>query len=136
MQVRKFIVNPHIIISNSGANLHHITMQFDLVIAENLNRIDPRANWQMTPRSMFAKAPILCFIPTKMENLQNARYAPYGNQHQPIRSVSDIPVQYLRPSVEVLSSTDKPILAPQVLFILSFSIHRRLKELLNNILGW
>ena len=83
-------------------------MQFDLIISENLNRIDPRANWQITPRAMFAQEPVLCYIPTRMENLQTPTFAPYGNQHQPIRSLASIPNQSLRPLVEV-SSPGKPI---------------------------
>ena len=89
-------------------------MQFDLVISENLNRIDPRANWQMTPRSMYAKAPILCFIPTRMENFKSPNYAPYGNQHQPMRQMSESQKTNLRPRVEVHSVQQDPILAPQV----------------------
>ena len=90
-----------LLIKNLGANLHQITMQFDLVISENLNRVDPRANWQITPRALFAHEPALCFIPTRMEQFQWPSHAPYGNQHQPIRAVKSIPAQLLRPLVEV-----------------------------------
>ena len=83
-------------------------MQFDLQISENLNRLDPRANWQITPKTMFAHEPVLCYIPTRMENLQWPMYAPFGNQHQPISSVTNVPSGTLRPMVEVKNSDNIP----------------------------
>ena len=89
-------------------------MQLDLVISENLNRIDPRANWQITPKAMFAQAPTLCYIPTRIEKLQMLQYAPYGNQHQPMTTVSSLPTQCLRPLVEANNVKAAVVLTEQV----------------------
>ena len=59
--------------------LRRIAERYDLAIAENLNRLDPFATWDMANPEIYAEEPKLCFIPCHMENLQNPKYSLAGN---------------------------------------------------------
>lgn len=57
-----------------------ISTNYDLTIAENLNRLDPQAAWgEMTDPKTFENEPKMCLIPCHVENLHNPHYSLAGN---------------------------------------------------------
>ena len=67
------------IAQNNATSLRRIAEKYDLALAENLNRLDPFATWDMANPDVYANEPKLCFIPCHMENLQNPRFSLAGN---------------------------------------------------------
>ena len=57
-----------------------VSENYDLTIAENLNRYDPYAAWgEMTDPKTFENEPKMCLIPCHIENLYNPRYSMAGS---------------------------------------------------------
>ena len=55
---------------DKGRKLYAISAKYDLQIAENLNRGDPKASWDMPNPAVFAQEPQLCFMPLHMQLFQ------------------------------------------------------------------
>ena len=53
-----------------GRKMYAISAKYDLQIAENLNRVDPNASWDMTNQAVFSQEPQLCFMPLHMQLFQ------------------------------------------------------------------
>ena len=62
-----------------AAKLFEISSKYDLQIAENLNRVDPTARWDMSNPAVFEREPQLCYMPVHMENFKNPRHSPVGH---------------------------------------------------------
>ena len=62
-----------------ATKLYKIAAKYDLALAENLNRVDPFAVWDMANPDVYKAEPTLCFIPCHMEKLQNPNYSLAGN---------------------------------------------------------
>ena len=54
-----------------GRKLYAISAKYDLQIAENLNRVDPTASWDMANPAVFSQEPQLCFMPLHMQLFQH-----------------------------------------------------------------
>lgn len=57
---------------DKGRKLYAISAKYDLQIAENLNRADPLASWDMANPTVFAQEPQLCFMPLHVQAFQQA----------------------------------------------------------------
>ena len=64
---------------HNASQLYKVSSKYDLAIAENLNRLDPFAAWDMANPNIFAEEPKMCYIPCHLEKLQNPSYSLAGN---------------------------------------------------------
>ena len=64
---------------HNANQLYKVSTKYDLAVAENLNRLDPFATWDMANPNVFADEPKLSFIPCHLEKLQNPHYSLAGN---------------------------------------------------------
>ena len=67
------------IAKSNATGLRIIAERYDLALAENLNRLDPFATWDMANADIYADEPKLCFIPCHIENLHDPKYSIAGN---------------------------------------------------------
>ena len=66
------------IAKTKGDKMYSVSIKYDLQIAENLNRVDPRAVWEMSNPTMFGKEPQLTFMPLHMETFQKGNPNLFG----------------------------------------------------------
>ena len=68
------------IAKEKGARLYAISAKYDLQLAENLNRADPMAVWDMANPAVYQHAPQLCYMPTFMQAFKDANRSLIGHQ--------------------------------------------------------
>ena len=62
-----------------ASKLYKIAAKYDLELAENLNRMDPFAVWDLANPDIYGTEPVLSFIPCHMEKLKDPNYSLAGN---------------------------------------------------------
>ena len=59
--------------------LYAVAAKYDLQIAENLNRADPFATWDIANPAVYATEPQLCFMPVHMQEFKTANFSYVGH---------------------------------------------------------
>ena len=67
------------IAKKKGSRLYAIAAKYDLQIAENLNRADPLAVWDMANPAIYAHEPQMSFMPMHMQHFSDPTHSHIGH---------------------------------------------------------